>query len=47
MQIHEAQRFPPKINPKRSTPRYIVIKMAKSSDKERIFKALKVTREAS
>ena len=35
----EAQRAPNKLNPNRPTPRYIKIKMAKVSDKERILKA--------
>uniref|UniRef100_A0A5G2QTM0 L1 transposable element RRM domain-containing protein n=1 Tax=Sus scrofa TaxID=9823 RepID=A0A5G2QTM0_PIG len=37
--IQEAQRAPNKLNPKRPTPRHIIIKMAKVSDKERILKA--------
>ena len=41
-QIQETQRVPIKRNPKRSTSRYMLIKMAKFKDKERI---LKVTRE--
>ena len=40
--IREAQRAPNKLNPNRPTPRHIIIKMAKVSDKERI---LKVARE--
>lgn len=36
--IHEAQSLH-KTNPRRSTPRYIVIKTAKSSDKEKILKS--------
>lgn len=36
----EAQKAPNKINPGRSTPRYIVLKMAKSSDKDN-FKSSK------
>ena len=32
--VHEAQRIPNKMNPKRSTPRYTIIKMAKVKDKE-------------
>ena len=39
IQVQEAQRIPNKINPKRSTPRYIRIKMAKITDKERLLKA--------
>ena len=42
IQIQEAQRSLNKINPRRSTPRHIVIKMAKSSDKEKNFKAARV-----
>ena len=37
IQVQEAQRVPNKINPKRTIPRHIVIKMAKI--KERILKA--------
>ena len=32
--IQEAQRAPNKLNPNRPTPRHIIIKMAKVSDKE-------------
>ena len=39
MQVQEAQRVPIKMNPKRPTPRHIIIKMAKFKDKERILKA--------
>ena len=38
-QVKEEQRVPNKMNPKRSTPRHIIIKMAKFEDKERILKA--------
>ena len=34
MQIQEAQRVPIKMNPKRFTPRNIIIKIAKFKDKE-------------
>ena len=34
IQIQEAERVQNKMNPKRSTPRHIVIKMAKDKDKE-------------
>ena len=37
-QVHEAPKVPNKMNPKRSTPRHIIIKMAKMKDKERIKK---------
>ena len=39
IKIQEAQRDPNKLNPNRPTPRHIIIKMAKVSDKERILKA--------
>ena len=39
LKIQEAQRAPNKLNPNRPTPRHIIIKMAKVSDKERILKA--------
>ena len=39
IQIQEAQTVPNKINPKRPTPRHIIIKMSKVRDKERILKA--------
>ena len=35
----EAQRKPNKMNPRRPTPRHIIIKMAKVKDRERILKA--------
>ena len=39
IQAQKAQRAPNRINPKKTTPRHIVIKMAKIKDKERILKA--------
>ena len=39
IQVQEAQRVPYRINPKRNTPRHIVVKMTKIKDKERILKA--------
>ena len=39
LQFQEAQGVLNKLDPKRSTPRYIIIKMAKVKDKERILKA--------
>ena len=38
-EVQEAQRVPKKLDPKRNTPRHIVIKLAKIKDKERILKA--------
>ena len=39
-QIQEAQRVPYKINPRRNTPRHILIKLTKIKDKEKILKGL-------
>ena len=39
LQVQEAQRTPKKRNPKRTTPRHIIIKMPRAKDKERILKA--------
>ena len=39
IQVQEAQRVPNKLDPKRNTPRHIIIKMPKIKDKERILKA--------
>ena len=38
-QVKETQRAPKKKDPKRPTPRHIIIKMSKIKDKERILKA--------
>ena len=38
-QAQEVQRVPYRINPRRSTPRHIVIKVAKIKAKEKLFKA--------
>ena len=46
-QIHESQRVPIKRNPKRSTARHIIIKMAKFREKERILKAARETQEVT
>ena len=39
IQDREGQRVPNKLDPKRNTPRHIIIKMPKVKDKERILKA--------
>ena len=39
MQVQEAQRVPNKMDAKRSTPRYIIVKTPKFEDKEIILKA--------
>ena len=36
--VHETQRVPKKLNPKRKTPRHIIIKLPKIKDKEQILK---------
>ena len=38
-QVQEAQRSPYRINPRRNTPRHILIKLTKTKHKERILKA--------
>ena len=38
--VQEAQRVLGIINPKRNTPRYIVIKLTKIKDREKILKAI-------
>ena len=38
-EVQESQRVPKKLNPKRNTPRHIIIKLPKIKDKERILKA--------
>jgi len=38
-QVQEAQRAPGRINPRRNTPRHIVIKLTKMKDKDKILEA--------
>ena len=38
-QVQEAQRVPYRINTRRNTPRYIIIKLTQTKHKERILKA--------
>ena len=38
-QVQEAQGVPYRINPRRNTPRHILIKLTKTKHKERILKA--------
>ena len=38
-QVQEAQRVPYRINPRRNTPRQILMKLTKTKHKERILKA--------
>ena len=39
IQVQEVQRVPNKMDPKRTIPRHIIIKMPMIKDKERILKA--------
>ena len=38
-QVQEVQRVPGRINPRKNTPRHIVIKLTKIKDKDKILKA--------
>ena len=38
-EVQEAQRDPKKLDPRRNTPRHIIIMLPKVKDKERILKA--------
>ena len=38
-EVQEPQRVPKKLDPKRTTPRHIIISLPKIKDKERILKA--------
>ena len=38
-EVQESQRVPKKLDPRRNTPRHIIIKLHKIKDKERILKA--------
>ena len=44
-EVQEAQRVPKKLDPRRNTPRHIIITLAKIKDKERILKAASKRRE--
>ena len=44
-QVQEAQRVAYRINPRRNTPRHIVIKLAKIKDKEKLLKAAREKRQ--
>ena len=43
-QVQEVQRVPYRINPRRNTPRHIIIKLAKTKDKEKLLKAAREKR---
>ena len=38
-EVHEAQRVPKKLDPRRNTPRHIIITLPRMKDEERILKA--------
>ena len=40
-EVQEAQKVPKKLDPRRNTPRHIIITLAKIKDKERILKAVR------
>ena len=44
-QVQEAQRVSGRINPRRKTPRYILIKLSKIKDKDKILKATRVKQQ--
>ena len=46
-QVQEAQRVPYMINPRRNTPRHIVIKLAKIKDKVQLLKAARQKRQTT
>ena len=41
-EVQEAQRVPKKLDPKRNTPRHIIIKLPKIKEKEKILKEARV-----
>ena len=47
-EVQEAQRVPKKLDPRKHTPRYIIIELPKMKmkDKERILKAARETRKS-
>ena len=44
--VQEAQRVPKKLDPRRNTPRHIIITLPKMKDKERIFRSSKRKRDS-
>ena len=46
-QVQEAQKVPIKMNPKKSIPRHVVIKMPSIKDKEKILKAAREKEEVT
>ena len=46
-EVQEAQTVPKKLDPKRNTPRHIIIKLPKIKGKERILKAARGKKRAT
>ena len=46
-QVQEAQRVPYRIDPRRNTPRHILIKLTKTKHKERILKVAREKQQAT
>ena len=46
-QVQEAQRVPGRINPRRNTPRHMVMKLTKIKDKEKLLKATREKRQVT
>ena len=44
-QVQETQRVPNRINPRKNTPRHILIKLPKFKQKEKILKAARVKQQ--
>ena len=44
-EVQEAQRVPKKLDPRRNTPRHIIIKLPKIKNKDRILKEIKSKRK--
>ena len=40
-EVQEAQRVPKKLDPRRNTPRHIIMTLAKMKDRERILKSVR------
>ena len=45
-QVQEVQRVPYRINPRRNTPRHILVKLSKIKYKEKILKAAREDRKS-
>ena len=45
IEVQEAQRIPKKLDPRRNTPRHVIIKLPKIKVKERILEAARERRQ--